>query len=263
MHDGCWKPIDSGEGSDAPLASLDVRGIKEPHLHMMLQRIEISFKESIRRNVQNEVKRQNGDTVEKLKIEVVEIATDQDCGIDIYCPTSVLGRKLQLPCPSKFVPANSVSTNLPEEIQLETRGNAGKTPLSSTEVGGCSWFLPNELLRKYASTNLSAEVNTDERLESIALCDCDLRSKRNRTSRLSPPKSAPLTILVYQLKAYRCRMRFAWQQLALDFDLHSSYAPSFAVAADVTLIDLHADVLLHSLLVDEIVAASFQTAETI
>ena len=46
LHDGCWKPIDSGEGSDAPLASLDVRGIKESHLHMMLQRIEISFKES-------------------------------------------------------------------------------------------------------------------------------------------------------------------------------------------------------------------------
>lgn len=89
FHDGCWKLIDSGEGSDAPLASLDVRGIKESHLHMMLQRIEISFKESIRRNVQNEVKMQNGNTVEKLKTEVVEIATDQDCGTDIYCPTSV------------------------------------------------------------------------------------------------------------------------------------------------------------------------------
>lgn len=58
-------------------------------------------------------------------------------------------------------------------------------------------------------------------------------------------------------KAYRCWMQFAWQQLALDFDLHSSYTPSFVVVADVILIELHAAALLRSLLVDEIVVASF------
>ncbi|CAK8577051.1 unnamed protein product [Lathyrus sativus] len=88
-HDGCWKLIDSEEGFDALLASLDVRGIRESHLHMTLQRIEMSFKESVRRNVQNDAKMQNGDTVEKLKTEAVKVATDQDCSTNIYCPTSV------------------------------------------------------------------------------------------------------------------------------------------------------------------------------
>ncbi|XP_027345638.1 homeobox-DDT domain protein RLT2 isoform X2 [Abrus precatorius] len=89
LHDGCWKLIDSEEGFDALLASLDVRGIRESHLHMMLQRIEMSFKESVRRNVQNvNMRMQNGDTVERLKIETVEMASKPDCS-DYHCPTSV------------------------------------------------------------------------------------------------------------------------------------------------------------------------------
>ncbi|XP_058730418.1 homeobox-DDT domain protein RLT2-like isoform X2 [Vicia villosa] len=89
LHDGCWKLIDSEEGFDALLASLDVRGIRESHLHATLQRIEMSFKESVRRNVQNDMKMQNGDTVEKLKTEAVKMVTDQDCSTNIYRPTSV------------------------------------------------------------------------------------------------------------------------------------------------------------------------------
>ncbi|CAJ2642212.1 unnamed protein product [Trifolium pratense] len=82
LRDGCWKLIDSEEGFDALLVSLDVRGIRESHLNMMLQKIEISFKESVRRNVQN------GDTVKKLDREAVKIAKDQDCSANIYYPTS-------------------------------------------------------------------------------------------------------------------------------------------------------------------------------
>ncbi|CAI8617390.1 unnamed protein product [Vicia faba] len=89
LYDGCWKLIDSEEGFDALLASLDVRGIRESHLHMMLQRIETSFKESVRRSVQNDLKKQNGDTVKKLKTEAVKMVTHHDCSINIYCPTSV------------------------------------------------------------------------------------------------------------------------------------------------------------------------------
>ncbi|KAI5421763.1 hypothetical protein KIW84_045263 [Lathyrus oleraceus] len=259
MHDGCWKPIDSGEGSDAPLASLDVRGIKESHLHMMLQRIEISFKESIRRNVQNEVKRQNGDTVEKLKIEVVEIATDQDCGTDIYCPSSVLGRKLQLPCPSKFVLLTQYHhkaqrTPFPAVCTLEH-----ESPLSTSDNLEASALL----LKEQKKLHLAVIPSQVSAINVVLIQTCNIFRWRHRILLSSSELISEIWILVYQLKAYRCRMRFAWQQLALDFDLHSSYAPSFAVAADVTLIDLHADALLHSLLVDEIVAASFQTAETI
>ncbi|XP_038708176.1 homeobox-DDT domain protein RLT2-like isoform X2 [Tripterygium wilfordii] len=51
LDDGRWRIIDSEEDFDYLLASLDVRGIRESHLHAMLQRIEISFKETVRRNM--------------------------------------------------------------------------------------------------------------------------------------------------------------------------------------------------------------------
>lgn len=78
------------QGFDALLVSLDLRGIRESHLHMMLQRIETSFKESVRRNVQNgEMIMQKEDTVKNLKTEAVKMAADLDCSANIYCPTSV------------------------------------------------------------------------------------------------------------------------------------------------------------------------------
>ncbi|XP_054812653.1 homeobox-DDT domain protein RLT2 isoform X2 [Prosopis cineraria] len=72
MHDGCWRLIDSEEGFDALLASLDVRGIRESHLHMMLRRIERSFKESVKRN---NLRRQEGDTVNKS----FQMTAEHDC----------------------------------------------------------------------------------------------------------------------------------------------------------------------------------------
>ncbi|XP_019194149.1 PREDICTED: homeobox-DDT domain protein RLT2 [Ipomoea nil] len=51
LRDGQWRLIDSEKGFDALLASLDVRGIRESHLHLMLQRIEVTFKETARRNM--------------------------------------------------------------------------------------------------------------------------------------------------------------------------------------------------------------------
>ncbi|XVE88104.1 hypothetical protein DITRI_Ditri19aG0041600 [Diplodiscus trichospermus] len=52
LHDGNWRLIDSEEAFDALLASLDARGIRESHLRIMLQKIESSFKENVRRNLQ-------------------------------------------------------------------------------------------------------------------------------------------------------------------------------------------------------------------
>ncbi|CAI0385317.1 unnamed protein product [Linum tenue] len=51
LHDGRWRLIDSEEGFDALVACLDVRGIRESHLRLMLHRIEKSFKETVRRNM--------------------------------------------------------------------------------------------------------------------------------------------------------------------------------------------------------------------
>jgi hypothetical protein len=46
LHDGKWLLIDSEEAFDILVASLDMRGIRESHLRIMLQKIEGSFKEN-------------------------------------------------------------------------------------------------------------------------------------------------------------------------------------------------------------------------
>ncbi|CAH1448498.1 unnamed protein product [Lactuca virosa] len=51
LQNGCWRLIDSEEAFDALLTSLDTRGTRESHLHVMLQKIETSFKENIKRNI--------------------------------------------------------------------------------------------------------------------------------------------------------------------------------------------------------------------
>ncbi|KAG2262034.1 hypothetical protein Bca52824_069113 [Brassica carinata] len=52
LQDGRWRLIDSEEGFDCLVKSLDVRGVRESHLHFMLLKIDASFKEAVRRNVE-------------------------------------------------------------------------------------------------------------------------------------------------------------------------------------------------------------------
>ncbi|KAH9791168.1 homeobox-ddt domain-containing protein rlt2 [Citrus sinensis] len=93
LCDGRWRLIDSEEVAfspidsyllamsylnsfDALLASLDVRGLRESHLHSVLQMIEMSFKETVRRNLQHVTTEvQNQETV---KAEVIERASCPD-----------------------------------------------------------------------------------------------------------------------------------------------------------------------------------------
>ncbi|CAE5958735.1 unnamed protein product [Arabidopsis arenosa] len=51
LHDGKWLLIDSEEAFDILVASLDMRGIRESHLRIMLQKIEGSFKENACKNI--------------------------------------------------------------------------------------------------------------------------------------------------------------------------------------------------------------------
>ncbi|XP_024008708.1 homeobox-DDT domain protein RLT1 isoform X2 [Eutrema salsugineum] len=51
LHDGKWRLIDSEEAFDTLVASLDMRGIRESHLRIMLQKIEGSFKENTCKNL--------------------------------------------------------------------------------------------------------------------------------------------------------------------------------------------------------------------
>ncbi|EOA36032.1 hypothetical protein CARUB_v10008083mg [Capsella rubella] len=51
LQDGKWLLIDSEEAFDTLVASLDMRGIRESHLRIMLQKIEGSFKENASKNI--------------------------------------------------------------------------------------------------------------------------------------------------------------------------------------------------------------------
>ncbi|KAJ8764613.1 hypothetical protein K2173_006695 [Erythroxylum novogranatense] len=86
LHDGRWRLVETEEGFDSLLASLDIRGIRESYLHMMLQKIEVTFKKVVRRNTQQTyMEKQSGDPVQA---EAVGITSDADISANIDIPSN-------------------------------------------------------------------------------------------------------------------------------------------------------------------------------
>ncbi|XP_050380666.1 homeobox-DDT domain protein RLT2 isoform X2 [Argentina anserina] len=85
LHDGRWRLIDSEEGFDGLLASLDVRGYRESHLQTMLQKTEIFFKETVRRKLLHSNRRRH--IKDTAKTEAVEMP-GYDCSGGPGSPTS-------------------------------------------------------------------------------------------------------------------------------------------------------------------------------
>ncbi|KAF5198625.1 Homeobox-ddt domain protein rlt2 [Thalictrum thalictroides] len=85
---GCWRLIDSEEGFDTLLASLDTRGIREAHLHSMLLNVEISFKEAVRRC------KKSSSYVDPDRVmttpNVSGVTLSPDCNAGIESPSSTL-----------------------------------------------------------------------------------------------------------------------------------------------------------------------------
>ncbi|XP_026420944.1 homeobox-DDT domain protein RLT2-like isoform X1 [Papaver somniferum] len=85
---GCWRLIDTEEAFDILLSSLDIRGIRESHLHSMLQKIEVSFKDAVKRNSKC---RNHVDPVEdRVKTEVSEIVSSPDRSAGTESPSSTV-----------------------------------------------------------------------------------------------------------------------------------------------------------------------------
>ncbi|KAL2321127.1 hypothetical protein Fmac_030096 [Flemingia macrophylla] len=76
-HDGNWRLIDTEEAFDVLLNSLDSRGIRESHLRLMLQKVESSFKENVRKNTQCSKIGSRGET--PVKNEADETDSSPDC----------------------------------------------------------------------------------------------------------------------------------------------------------------------------------------
>ncbi|KAK7252126.1 hypothetical protein RIF29_35862 [Crotalaria pallida] len=85
--DGKWRLIDSEEAFDTLLNSLDSRGIRESHLRLMLQKIENSFKENVRKNTCVKIG-SVGET--SIKNEVDETDSSPDRHAESDSPSSTL-----------------------------------------------------------------------------------------------------------------------------------------------------------------------------
>ncbi|CAK7350538.1 unnamed protein product [Dovyalis caffra] len=87
LHDGNWRVIDSEEAFDTLLSSLDTRGVRESHLRIMLQKVESSFKENVRRNLRSaNIVCQSGTTD---KNETAETESS-NCQAGIASPSSMV-----------------------------------------------------------------------------------------------------------------------------------------------------------------------------
>ncbi|MED6144786.1 hypothetical protein PIB30_018826 [Stylosanthes scabra] len=86
--DGNWRLIDSEEAFDALFNSLDLRGIRESHLRIMLQKIGSSFKENVRKNAQSANIGSRGEN--SIKNEVDETDSSPDCHALSDSPSSTL-----------------------------------------------------------------------------------------------------------------------------------------------------------------------------
>ncbi|XP_042007144.1 homeobox-DDT domain protein RLT2-like [Salvia splendens] len=72
LQNGIWRLIDSEEGFDALLSSLDVRGTRESHLHSILQNIGPTFKETARKNSSSSlsVRHERVDVTKEVKLDL-------------------------------------------------------------------------------------------------------------------------------------------------------------------------------------------------
>ncbi|KAK7362794.1 hypothetical protein VNO77_04916 [Canavalia gladiata] len=81
-RDRNWRLIDSEEAFDVLFNSLDSRGVRESHLRHMLQEIENSFKENVRKNVQCAKIGSRGETCIKNEADETDFSPDHHTGSD-------------------------------------------------------------------------------------------------------------------------------------------------------------------------------------
>ncbi|KAL0405090.1 UNVERIFIED_CONTAM: Homeobox-DDT domain protein RLT2 [Sesamum latifolium] len=116
LCDGAWRLIDSEEGFDALVSSLDIRGIRESHLHSMLRKIETSFKGTARKNMLCTV--HPGHAFNEVKKEVLEMRPKIDSYSSNDSRKSILCASYsKSPEPSVQL-SNELGKNVTEENEL-------------------------------------------------------------------------------------------------------------------------------------------------
>lgn len=75
---------------DALVAALDTRGTRESHLHSMLQRVESTFKEAIRRNKNHDNFAKIDGYLVKSETGTSDMTSSSDCHTEVDSPSSTL-----------------------------------------------------------------------------------------------------------------------------------------------------------------------------
>ncbi|KAK9664237.1 hypothetical protein RND81_14G027900 [Saponaria officinalis] len=88
LHNGGWNLIDCEEAFDALLASLDVRGVRESHLHALLQKVEPLFKDYVRKK-QVEYSMDGLNEI-SVKTEASEVASNPESSGALDSPSSTV-----------------------------------------------------------------------------------------------------------------------------------------------------------------------------
>ncbi|EOY28162.1 Homeodomain-like transcriptional regulator, putative isoform 1 [Theobroma cacao] len=160
LRDGNWRLIDSEEAFDTLLTSLDARGIRESHLRIMLQKIETSFKENVRRNLQ--CARAIGRSGSSTENEVSELDSSPDFPASFDSPSSAI-------CGLNF---DALETLPSFKIQLGRNENEKKLALKRYQ--DFQRWIWKEC---YNSSTLCAMKYGKKRcVQLLAVCDVCLRS---------------------------------------------------------------------------------------
>ncbi|KAK4420574.1 Homeobox-DDT domain protein RLT2 [Sesamum alatum] len=119
LCNGSWRLIDSEEGFDALVSSLDIRGIRESHLYSMLRKIEASFKGTTRKNLLCTI--HPGHAFNEIKKEVLEMRPKLDSCSSNDSRKSILCSSYSKSPESSVQFPNELEKNETEENELMDR----------------------------------------------------------------------------------------------------------------------------------------------
>ncbi|KAM0864539.1 hypothetical protein ACQ4PT_043854 [Festuca glaucescens] len=152
--DGHWRVIDSEEVFDSLVASLDTRGSREAQLHSMLQRVESTFKEGIKRKRSAAIEQSNGRHLKNGATDMVRANYRSEFG----SPSSSLSS----------VSADS-ATAYSDSFKIELgRNDVEKIAISKRADGFLKW-----MWRECFNRQQTCAMKYGKKRCSALMCSCD------------------------------------------------------------------------------------------
>ncbi|KAI4368150.1 hypothetical protein MLD38_016739 [Melastoma candidum] len=154
LLDGSWKLIDTTEAFDALVMSLDVRGLRESHLRIMLLKVQGIFKESVRKNFQH-VSAYPVDL--SVKTEVGKMDTSPE-----YC------NGFGSPC-SAIYTSTSDTLDTPSSLRIQLGRNAWEKKAASKRYRDFEKWIWKECRNSFSLR--AKKFGTPRRQQLLAICE--------------------------------------------------------------------------------------------